>query len=109
MKKYLPRICVGLLLAGPLLMGGCAAYVGGGGAVNYDYDYYPDCDAYYYPHGHLYYWNEGGAWRSGDRLPDRYAGHAQHTEQIHLHSQQPWTEHRVEQRAAAQHHDEEHH
>lgn len=108
MKKYLQGICVGAFLAGSLLIQGCAATVEAGGPY-YDYDYYPDGDVYYYPHGHVYYWNEGGAWRSGERLPDRYAGHTQHSEQLHLHSQQPWTEHHVQERAAAQHHDEDHH
>lgn len=92
------------MLGGMLATSGCVAY-GGGGGVYYDYAYYPDCDAYYYPRGHVYYWNEGGAWRSGNRLPDRYNGHVQHTEQLRLHSQQPWTEHHVEQRRGEQHHD----
>ena len=110
MKKYLQGICVGLFLVGPLLMTGCATYDGGGGAVvYYDYNYYPDCDVYYYPRAHVYYWNEGGAWRSGGQLPDRYAGHVQHTEQLRVQSQQPWTAHHVEQHATAPHRDEDHH
>ena len=94
MKTYLQWICAGLMSGSALLLSGCeeVAYTGGG-AVYYDYDYYPDCDVYFYPRAHIYYWNEGGAWRSGDRLPAVYNGRVQHAEQLHLQSQQPWTEH----------------
>lgn len=109
MKRYVQGLCAGLLLGGILVTSGCVAYGGGGGGVYYDYEYYPDCDAYYYPRSHIYYWNEGGTWRSGDRLPDRFNGHAQPAEQLHLHSQQPWTEHHIEQRGGEQHHDSNHH
>jgi hypothetical protein len=42
-----------------------------GPAVNasYSYEYYPDAEVYFEPQSHVYYWSEGGAWRSGARVP----------------------------------------
>jgi hypothetical protein len=94
MKKYLQIICAGLALGGSPLLSGCAgvAYTGGV-AVGYDYDYYPDWGVYYYPQRHIYYWNEGGVWRSGGRLPDRFDLHNRPAQHLHLRTEQPWTEH----------------
>ena len=107
MKRLLQGACAVLAGAGLLLSAGCAGagYVGGG---YYDYDYYPDWDVYYYPQGRLYYWNEAGHWRSGAELPHRYDLH-QHREsqRLHLHTAQPWTEHRPAHGGAE--HPEEHH
>ena len=95
MGRGLQYACAGVLLGGALLFStGCVATVGGGGGVYYDYDYYPDWDAYYYPAGHVYYWNEGGAWRSGAHLPDRFHGSPAHTTHFRGHTSQPWTERR---------------
>ena len=95
MKNYLQGACAGLMLGGFALTAGCVAY-GGGGVAYYDYDYYPDYDVYFYPQARIYYWNEGGHWRSGERLPPHYEFHEEHREHLQLHSQQPWTEHHEE-------------
>lgn len=45
---------------------------GGGGYAEDTYYYYPDYEVYYYPRVGLYYWFEGGDWRYGQRLPERF-------------------------------------
>ena|SRR5215469_17423292 len=106
MNNYLRGVCAGLMLGGTLLSAGCEGVVYTGGAgVYYDYDYYPDCDVYYYPRTRIYYWSEGGRWYSGERLPPHFEFHAEHREQLRLHSQQPWTEHHEEHRNY-EHHDD---
>jgi hypothetical protein len=96
-KNQIRRAFAGLLTGtGLLLLVGCTgvAYTTPGGSVAfYDYDYYPDGDVYFYPHDHIYYWNDGGHWRSGGRLPDRYHLREEGREHLRLHSRQPWTEH----------------
>jgi hypothetical protein len=48
---------------------GSSGYAGSSGHEVYSYEYYPDAEVYYEPHRHVYYWSEGGAWRSGPRVP----------------------------------------
>jgi hypothetical protein len=110
MKKWFQGMGAVFLLGGSLLMfSGCVgADYEGGGVAYYDYDYYPDWDIYYYPRGHVYYWNDEGHWHSGGRLPERYELREHHSEQLHLRSQQPWTEHHAEHPGEAPHHQHEH-
>ena len=105
MKRYVQGLCAGLALGGLLTITGCVGYAGGGAGVYYDYDYYPDWDVYYYPHDHIYYWNEGGAWRSGARAPDRYDFHGRHMDHLHVQNQHPWTEHHAVTHSGGDHHD----
>lgn len=87
-----------LAFAAVTLLGldGCTSTnYGGGGAVYYDYDYYPGSDVYFYPRGNLYYWHEeDGRWLSGGRAPERYPLHRDHPQHLHLRSPEPWTVHR---------------
>lgn len=48
---------------------GSAGYAGSSGHEVYSYEYYPDVEVYFEPQRHVYYWSEGGAWRSGARVP----------------------------------------
>lgn len=42
---------------------------------NHHYVYYGDHDIYFAPETKTYYWQEGGAWRSGEELPTASRGY----------------------------------
>jgi len=87
---------VGLLLLGS----GCAGGVYTSGTVGYyDYDYYPDSDVYFYPQANVFFWNDGHDWRHGRYLPHDFRLREENREHLRLHSHEPWTEHRPENRA----------
>ncbi|MGD0651739.1 MAG: hypothetical protein ABSA97_11475 [Verrucomicrobiia bacterium] len=71
MKTKLPLLAIG----SALLLIGCyddrpRGYVRSPAVeASYTYVYYPDAEVYFEPHRHVYYWSEGGAWRSGARVP----------------------------------------
>jgi len=71
MKTKLPLLAVG----SALLLIGCyvdrpRGYVRSPAVeASYSYVYYPDAEVYYEPQRHVYYWADGGAWRSGPRVP----------------------------------------
>jgi hypothetical protein len=95
---------IGLLGLGLQVFSGCVVYPEGGySATYYDYDYYPAWDVYYYPERRVYYWNDGGRWRSGGRLPNRYVFHEEQSEHLRLHTRQPWTEHHEQRGGNDQH------
>ena len=82
-----------------LLTAGCTvhehrAYREPAPAAYYEYDYYPAYNVYYSPRARVYYWNDGGRWASGRRLPSHYEVREAQREQLRLHSREPWTEHR---------------
>ena len=83
-----------------MLSGGCVVpgEVSYSGGPYYDYYYYPEANVYFYPSGRRYYWHDGGHWRSGRRMPPRFSLREEHREHLRLHSRQPWTEHRRENR-----------
>ena len=60
-------------------------------AVSYGYDYYPDAEVYYYPQRRVYYWNDGGAWRSGPRVPSTYV--LRSSVRVDLPSPEPYRHH----------------
>ena len=53
--------------------------------------YYPEAEVYYQPRGHVYYWNEGGAWRSGPRVPPTFVLRSHVT--VALQSPEPYRYH----------------
>jgi hypothetical protein len=53
--------------------------------------YYPDAEVYYYPQRHVYYWSDGGAWRSGARVPPNYVLRSHVT--VNLKSPEPYQYH----------------
>lgn len=59
--------------------------------VSYSYVYYPDAEVYYYPQRHVYYWADGGAWRSGPRVPPTYVLRSHVT--VNLDSPEPYQHH----------------
>lgn len=94
-------ICLNAMVVGAaMLPSGCAVYPEGtletGGY--YDYDYYPDAGVYFYPRDRIYYWNDGGYWHRGRRLPPNVILHGERHEELRLHTRRPWTEHRPELR-----------
>ena len=64
-----------LALSGSLLLFGCytehrhAHSRGPDVSASYSYLYYPDVEVYFEPQRHVYFWADGGAWRSGPRVP----------------------------------------
>jgi hypothetical protein len=64
-----------------------------GPAVNaaYTYEYYPDAEVYYEPQRHVYYWSEGGAWRSGARVPQNFV--LRSSVRVSLDSPEPYKHH----------------
>ena len=86
-----------LALASSLLLIGC--YVdrphgyARGPAVepSYTYVYYPDAEVYYQPQRHVYFWADGGAWRSGPRVPPNIVLHSHVT--VALNSPEPYRHH----------------
>ena len=57
----------------------------------YSYVYYPDVEVYYEPHHHIYYWAEGGAWRSGARVPRNMV--LRSSVRVDLNSPEPYKHH----------------
>jgi hypothetical protein len=64
-----------------------------GPAVNasYSYEYYPDAEVYFEPQRHVYYWSEGGAWRSGERVPQNIV--LRSSVRVDLDSREPYRHH----------------
>ena len=60
-------------------------------AVSYSYQYYPDVEVYYAPERHVYYWADGGAWRSGPRVPPNFV--LRSSVRVHLDSPEPYRHH----------------
>ena len=100
MKDKLTLIAIG----SSLLMLGCyaehprgyAGYSRGyerGPAVyaSYSYVYYPDVEVYFEPHRHVYFWADGGAWRSGPRVPQNIVLRSHVT--VDLDSPEPYRRH----------------
>jgi hypothetical protein len=58
---------------------------------SYSYVYYPDVEVYYHPQRHVYYWNDGGAWRSGPRVPGNIVLRSHVT--VDLKSPEPYRQH----------------
>ena len=86
-----------LVIGGALLLVGC--YVeqprgynhGPAMEASYAYVYYPDAEVYYEPHRHVYFWADGGAWRSGPRVPANYVLRSRVT--VNLNSPEPYRYH----------------
>lgn len=74
--------------------------------AQYSYVYYPEAEVYYEPHRHVYYWADGGAWRSGPRVPPTIALRSRVT--VNLDSPEPYRHHE-EVRAKHPRHQEEKH
>ena len=93
MKTKLPFIAIG----SALLLIGCyvdrpRGYAGGPSVeASYSYLYYPDAEVYYYPQRHVYYWNDGGAWRSGSRVPSNFVLRSRVS--VNLNSPEPYRHH----------------
>ena len=93
MKTKLTLLAIGsaLLLIGCYVEGPRAVGRGPMGAVSYGYLYYPDAEVYYEPQQHVYYWAEGGAWRSGPRVPSTIV--LRSSVRINLDSPEPYRRH----------------
>jgi hypothetical protein len=75
--------------------------------ASYTYVYYPDVEVYFEPHRHVYYWPEGGAWRSGPRVPQNIVLRSHVT--VDLDSPEPYRHHdEVRAKYPRQRHEEEH-
>ena len=70
---------------------GPSGYAGSSGHATYSYEYYPDTEVYYEPHQHVYYWSEGGAWRSGARVPQNIV--LRSSVRVDLDSPEPYRHH----------------
>jgi hypothetical protein len=93
MNTKLPLLAIGSAL---LLIGCYTDHNRGYGrgpdvGVSYSYLYYPDAEVYYQPQRHVYYWNDGGAWRSGPRVPPNYVLRSHVT--VRLNSHEPYQYH----------------
>jgi hypothetical protein len=53
--------------------------------------YYPDVEVYFEPHRHVYYWSDGGAWRSGPRVPQNIV--LRSSVRVELDSPEPYRYH----------------
>jgi hypothetical protein len=101
-----------LALSSSLLLFGCYVehrYESARGlavSASYSYVYYPDVEVYFEPHRHVYYWSEGGAWRSGPRVPPTIVLRSHVT--VNLDSPEPYRHHE-EVRAQHPRHQEEKH
>jgi hypothetical protein len=86
-----------LLAVGSSLLLGCyverhRGYVRGPAvAASYAYVYYPDVEVYYHPQRHIYYWNDGGAWLSGPRVPRNFV--LRSSVRVELNSPEPYRHH----------------
>jgi hypothetical protein len=80
-----------------LLLSGCYSHRhdgythGPASAPTYDFDYYPEAQVYYYPQQRVYYWTDGGAWRSGPRVPQYYVLRA--PVRVRLNAPEPYRYH----------------
>ena len=70
---------------------GSSGYGGSSGYATYSYVYYPDAEVYYQPQRHVYYWSEGGAWRSGARVPQNIV--LRSSVRVDLDSPEPYRHH----------------
>ena len=59
--------------------------------ASYSYMYYPDAEVYFEPQRHVYFWNDGGAWRSGPRVPGNVVLHS--SVKVNLKSSEPYQHH----------------
>jgi hypothetical protein len=59
--------------------------------ASYSYVYYPDAEVYYEPQRHVYFWADGGAWRSGPRVPGNIVLRSHVT--VNLNSSEPYRHH----------------
>ena len=59
--------------------------------ASYSYVYYPDVEVYFEPQHHVYYWAEGGAWRSGARVPQNIV--LRSSVRVNLDSPEPYKHH----------------
>jgi hypothetical protein len=93
MKTKLPLLAVG----SALLLIGCyvdrpRGYVRSPAVeASYSYVYYPDAEVYYEPQRHVYYWADGGAWRSGPRVPQNIV--LRSSVRVNLDSPEPYRHH----------------
>src|ERR1043165_4745266 len=60
-------------------------------SASYSYVYYPDVEVYFEPHRHVYFWADGGAWRSGPRVPQNIVLRSHVT--VNLDSPEPYQRH----------------
>lgn len=70
---------------------GSSGYARSSGYATYSYVYYPDEEVYYEPHRHVYYWSDGGAWRSGARVPRNFV--LRSSVRVDLDSPEPYRHH----------------
>ena len=90
-------IMLAFAISGLLWLVGCyveqpRGYVGGPAVyAGYSYVYYPDAEVYYEPQHHVYYWAEGGAWRSGPRVPQNIV--LRSSVRVDLDSPEPYRHH----------------
>ena len=59
--------------------------------ASYSYVYYPDVEVYFEPHRRVYFWADGGAWRSGPRVPHNIVLRSHVT--VALDSPEPYQRH----------------
>jgi hypothetical protein len=99
-------------LGGSLLLFGCYtehrhAYSRGPDVpASYAYVYYPDVEVYFEPQHHVYFWSEGGAWRSGPRVPSTIVLRSHVT--VNLDSPEPYRHHEEVRTQHPRHQEEKH-
>jgi hypothetical protein len=93
MNIKLPLLAIG----SALLLIGCyteprQAYISGPTVeASYSYVYYPEVEVYYQPQRHVYFWADGGAWRSGPRVPSNMVLRSHVT--VNLNTPEPYRRH----------------
>ncbi len=62
--------------------------------AKHEYIYYREREIYYAPETSLWFWIDGGDWRVGARLPERYQQFTSSGVRIELGTDRPYVEHR---------------
>ena len=62
--------------------------------AKHEYIYYREREIYYAPEVRQWFWIDGGDWRVGARLPERYQQFTSGGVRVELDTDRPYTEHR---------------
>jgi hypothetical protein len=91
--------------------GGVIVHIGVGvpapAPVVYHYVYYPDEEVYFVPKTRVYWWNDGGVWVSGPRVPASITLGG--SVDLDVDAPEPWHHHAVIVERYPSHHHHEHH